>query len=88
MTLPTARLFASQRHDSLFYTLLGFFTLEVTLIISSAILISAMVADVVKASELTTDRRSEGVCFAVRFGAKNGPWNWDLGRNLDFDRHR
>ena len=52
--------------QSLFYTLVGFSTLEVTLIITAAILISAMVADVVEESELKTGRRSEGIFFAAR----------------------
>lgn len=44
--------------------LMGFQTVEVALIISSSILTSAMVADVVEESELATGRRSEGVFFA------------------------
>ena len=52
--------------DSLFYTLLVFYALEVTLIIAAGILISAMVADVVEESELSTGRRSEGIFFAAR----------------------
>jgi GPH family glycoside/pentoside/hexuronide:cation symporter len=44
--------------------LMIFQTIEVALIISSSILTSAMVADVVEESELSTGRRSEGVFFA------------------------
>lgn len=44
--------------------LMMFQTIEVALIISSSILTSAMVADVVEESELSTGRRSEGVFFA------------------------
>jgi Na+/melibiose symporter-like transporter len=47
-------------------TLLAFSTLEVTLIITSSILVSSMVADVVEDSEIATGRRSEGVFFAAR----------------------
>jgi Na+/melibiose symporter-like transporter len=38
---------------------------EVTLIITSSILISAMIADVVEDSEVATGRRSEGIFFAA-----------------------
>ncbi len=51
--------------DLLFYTLMVFNTLEVTLIIASSILISAMIADVVEDSEVATGRRSEGIFFAA-----------------------
>ncbi len=51
--------------DLLFYTLMAFNTLEVTLIITSSILISAMIADVVEDSEVATGRRSEGIFFAA-----------------------
>ncbi len=51
--------------DTLFYTLMVFNTLEVTLIIASSILISAMIADVVEDSEVATGRRSEGIFFAA-----------------------
>ncbi|MBW2386833.1 MAG: MFS transporter, partial [Deltaproteobacteria bacterium] len=40
--------------------------IEVALIITSTTLVSAMMADVVEESELTTGRRSEGVFFAAR----------------------
>lgn len=41
-------------------------TLEITLIVITSILVSAMVADVVEESELVTGRRSEGIFFAAR----------------------
>ncbi len=59
-------LFPVNGSDALFYTLLAFGTVEVTLIITASILISSMVADVVEESELATGRRSEGVFFAAR----------------------
>jgi GPH family glycoside/pentoside/hexuronide:cation symporter len=59
-------LFPANGTDSLFYTLLVFTAVEVTLIIVASILISSMVADIVEDSELTTGRRSEGVFFAAR----------------------
>jgi len=48
----------------LLLALMLFQTIEVALIISASILTSAMVADVVEESELSTGRRSEGVFFA------------------------
>ncbi len=51
--------------DALFYTLLVFNALEVTVIILSSILVSAMIADVVEDSEVKTGRRSEGIFFAA-----------------------
>ena len=39
---------------------------EVTLLISSSILVASMIADIVEDSELATGRRSEGVFFAAR----------------------
>lgn len=59
-------LFPANGTDTLFYTLFVFGAVEVTLIITASILISAMVADVVEESELATGRRSEGVFFAAR----------------------
>ena len=59
-------LFPANGTDALFYTLFAFGAVEVTLIITASILISAMVADVVEESELATGRRSEGVFFAAR----------------------
>jgi Na+/melibiose symporter-like transporter len=47
-------------------TLLVFGFVEVTLLISSSILVSSMVADIVEDSEIATGRRSEGVFFAAR----------------------
>ncbi len=47
--------------------ILALFTMiEIALVISSSILVSAMVADIVEESELRTGRRSEGTFFAVR----------------------
>ena len=52
-------------------TLFAFSTVSVALIITAAILVSSMVADVVEDSETTTGRRSEGIFFAARsFAAK------------------
>ena len=51
--------------DVLFWTILAFNGLEVTLIICSSILVAAMIADVVEDSEVTTGRRSEGTFFAA-----------------------
>jgi Na+/melibiose symporter-like transporter len=59
-------LFPANGTDTLFYTMLVFNAIEVTLIIVASILISAMVADIVEDSELSTGRRSEGVFFAAR----------------------
>jgi Na+/melibiose symporter-like transporter len=58
--------FPANGTDELFYSLFAFGAVEVTLIITAGILISAMVADVVEESELATGRRSEGVFFAAR----------------------
>ncbi len=51
--------------DTLFWTLVVFNTVEVTLIIMSSALIAAMIADVVEDSEVRTGRRSEGIFFAA-----------------------
>jgi GPH family glycoside/pentoside/hexuronide:cation symporter len=51
--------------DALFWTLVVFNTIEVTLIIMSSSLIAAMIADVVEDSEIKTGRRSEGIFFAA-----------------------
>lgn len=51
--------------DTLFWTLVVFNTIEVTLIIMSSSLIAAMIADVVEDSEVKTGRRSEGIFFAA-----------------------
>jgi Na+/melibiose symporter-like transporter len=66
MLLRLLGLFPANGTDALFYTLLIFGAVEITLIIIASILISAMVADVVEDSELRTGRRSEGVFFAAR----------------------
>ncbi len=59
-------LFPANGSDALFWSLFCFNLIEVTLIITAAILASSMVADVVEESELETGRRSEGVFFAAR----------------------
>ena len=51
--------------DALFWTLVVFNAVEVTLIITSSARIAAMSADVVEDSELRTGRRSEGIFFAA-----------------------
>jgi len=51
--------------DTLFWTIMVFNAVEVTLIICSSILIAAMIADVVEDSEVSTGRRSEGTFFAA-----------------------
>ena len=58
-------LFPENGTDTLFWTLVGFNTVEVTLIIMSSSLIAAMIADVVEDSEVKTGRRSEGIFFAA-----------------------
>jgi len=66
MLLRLVDLFPANGTDTLFYTLLVFGFVEVSLIIIASILISSMVADIVEDSELKTGRRSEGVFFAAR----------------------
>lgn len=51
--------------DTLFWVLMVFNTIEVTLMIMAASLIAAMIADVVEDSEVKTGRRSEGIFFAA-----------------------
>ena len=51
--------------DALFWTLVVFNALEVTLIIIAASLVAAMIADIVEDSEVKTGRRSEGIFFAA-----------------------
>ncbi len=58
-------LFPENGTDTLFWTLMVFNTVEVTLIIMSSSLIAAMIADVVEDSEVKTGRRSEGIFFAA-----------------------
>ena len=58
-------LFPENGTDTLFWTLVVFNTVEVTLIIMSSSLIAAMIADVVEDSEVKTGRRSEGIFFAA-----------------------
>ena len=58
--------FPANGTSELLYCLMMYQFLEVTLIISTAILVDSMIADVVEQSELRTGRRSEGVFFAAR----------------------
>ena len=58
-------LFPENGSDLLFWTLLVFNTVEVTLIVMASSLIAAMIADVVEDSEIKTGRRSEGIFFAA-----------------------
>jgi len=51
--------------SALYYSLMVFYTVDVTLMIISSILVAAMIADVVEDSELRTGRRSEGSFFAA-----------------------
>ena len=66
ITLRLLGWFPANGTETLFYTLLAFGAIEVTLIITASILISSMVADIVEESELVTGRRSEGIFFAAR----------------------
>ncbi|MEE3330476.1 MAG: MFS transporter [Myxococcota bacterium] len=52
--------------NELVYFLIVYSVIEIGLIIASTTLVSAMMADVVEASELKTGRRSEGIFFAAR----------------------
>jgi GPH family glycoside/pentoside/hexuronide:cation symporter len=52
--------------DELVYVLVAYNIVEIALIIASTTLVSAMMADLVEASELKTGRRSEGIFFAAR----------------------
>ncbi|MEH6635673.1 MAG: MFS transporter [Halioglobus sp.] len=52
--------------SELFYSLMVYQFLEVILIISTAITVDSMIADIVEQSQLRTGRRSEGVFFAAR----------------------
>ena len=51
--------------ETLYFTLMIFYTIDVALMIASTILVAAMIADVVEDSELVTGRRSEGTFFAA-----------------------
>jgi GPH family glycoside/pentoside/hexuronide:cation symporter len=51
--------------SALYYSLMIFYTIDVTLMIISSILVAAMIADVVEDSEIRTGRRSEGSFFAA-----------------------
>lgn len=59
-------MFPENGTSELFYSLMTYQFLEVSLIITTAILVDSMIADVVEQSELRTGRRSEGVFFAAR----------------------
>ncbi len=59
-------LFPENGTAALFYSLMVLYTIEVIVLICSAALVSAMVADVVEEGELATGKRSEGVFFAAR----------------------
>jgi len=64
--LRSADLFPLNNTPELFYTVLVMNFVDITLIVSQAILVDSMIADVVEESELRTGRRSEGVFFAAR----------------------
>ncbi|MFT4585737.1 MAG: GPH family glycoside/pentoside/hexuronide:cation symporter [Gammaproteobacteria bacterium] len=51
--------------EGVFYSLMIFYTIDVTLMIMSGILVGSMIADVVEDSEIVTGRRSEGSFFAA-----------------------
>ena len=63
--LRMAGWFPDNGTDLLFWGIMVFNAIEVTLVISSSILIAAMIADVVEDSEVSTGRRSEGIFFAA-----------------------
>lgn len=58
-------LMPANRAPALFWLLLGFTLVTITLIIMSSILTASMVADIVEDSEVSTGRRSEGVFVAA-----------------------
>ncbi len=64
-TLRLMGWFPENGTDTLFWTLMVFNTIEVTLIIMSSSLLAAMIADMVEDSEVKTGRRSEGIFFAA-----------------------
>jgi Na+/melibiose symporter-like transporter len=59
-------LFPANGSSELLYCLIAYQLVELSLIITTAILVDSMIADVVEQSELLTGRRSEGVFFAAR----------------------
>ncbi|MGH7819718.1 MAG: MFS transporter, partial [Candidatus Binatia bacterium] len=65
VTLRLLDVFPANDSPALLPVLFAFRTLAVTLVITAAILISSMIADVVEDSETVTGRRSEGVFFAA-----------------------
>lgn len=64
--LRSLGIFPDNGTSELFYSLMGFQFVDVTMIITSGILIDSMITDIVEQSELSTGRRSEGVFFAAR----------------------
>lgn len=58
--------FPENGSTELLYCLLAYQLVEVSLMITTAILVDSMIADVVEQSQLRTGRRSEGVFFAAR----------------------
>jgi glycoside/pentoside/hexuronide:cation symporter, GPH family len=58
-------LFPVNGTPEVFYGLMIFYTIDVTMMIMSSILVAAMLADVVEDSEVATGRRSEGTFFAA-----------------------
>jgi GPH family glycoside/pentoside/hexuronide:cation symporter len=58
--------FPENGSEQLFYTLMAFQFIDISLYIMTAIMIDSMITDIVEQSELKTGRRSEGVFFAAR----------------------
>ena len=59
-------LFPANGSSELLYCLITYQLVELSLIITTAILVDSMIADVVEQSQMITGRRSEGVFFAAR----------------------
>ena len=59
-------LFPANGSSELLYCLIVYQLIEMSLMITTAILVDSMIADVVEQSQLRTGRRSEGVFFAAR----------------------
>lgn len=59
-------LFPENGSSELFYSLVVYQLVETSLMITTAILVDSMIADVVEQSQMRTGRRSEGVFFAAR----------------------
>jgi len=66
IVLRLLEVFPANHSPNLLPALIVFNVVEVTLIITSSILVSSMVADIVEDSEIRTGRRSEGLFFAAR----------------------